>query len=161
MLDQYWMGDSYRISPEAPVPIVNIQDIDNRLGGAANVAMNVQALGASATLVGVVGEDENAEILKALIQEANINTKLITNDSFKTLTKLRAVSRNQQLLRLDFETEDHDVDASKVINAVKNLVSSHDAIIISDYGKGTVKGIAEIVSISKEQNKRRFRRRGW
>ena len=154
MLDQYWLGDSARISPEAPVPIVNIREMSNRLGGAANVAMNVSALGASVTLIGIAGNDENADKLETLLQGTNINSKIIRKDNFKTLTKLRAVSRNQQLLRLDFENENYIIDTSDIVSAFSNLIDDCDVAIISDYGKGTVNQVEDIIKIASNNNKK-------
>ena len=154
MLDQYWLGDSARISPEAPVPIVNIREMSNRLGGASNVAMNVSALGASVTLIGIAGNDENADKLEALLQGTNIHSKIIRKDNFKTLTKLRAVSRNQQLLRLDFENENYITDTADVVSTFSNLINDYDVAIISDYGKGTVNQVEEIIKIASKNNKK-------
>ena len=154
MLDQYWLGDSARISPEAPVPIVNIQEMSNRLGGAANVAMNVSALGASVTLIGIVGNDDNADKLETLLQSTSIYSKIFRRDNFKTLTKLRAVSRNQQLLRLDFENENFNLDTTDIVDEFSNSINDHDIAVISDYGKGTLNQVADIIKIASNNNKK-------
>ena len=153
MLDQYWLGETARISPEAPVPIVNIQNMEHRLGGAANVAMNVYGLGASATLVGVVGNDDNADKVFDLLNSTTIESKIIQRKDFKTSTKLRVVSRNQQLLRLDYENDNYKIDNSDVIKVCARLIPKHDAVVISDYSKGTVNQIEEIIEISCNENK--------
>lgn len=154
MLDQYWLGETARVSPEAPVPVVNIGDMENRLGGAANVAMNICSLGASATLVGVVGNDENADRLFHLLDKTTIKSGIIRKDNFKTSTKLRVVSRNQQLLRLDYENGDHAPSDPDVIEACAKLIPSHDAVVISDYGKGAVNQVAKIIEQARSADKK-------
>ena len=103
MLDRYWHGPTGRISPEAPVPVVKVEQIEERPGGAANVALNVAALGAKARLIGLVGNDEAADALAKGLKSVHVTTDFITVDNFPTITKLRVLSRHQQLLRLDFE----------------------------------------------------------
>mgnify|MGYP002648241599 CR=1 FL=1 len=103
MLDRYWHGGTSRISPEAPVPVVRVEDADDRPGGAANVALNVASLGGHAALAGLVGEDDNAELLTRRLAAANVSTYFQRSPDVPTITKLRVMSRNQQLLRLDFE----------------------------------------------------------
>lgn len=153
MLDQYWLGEAARISPEAPVPIVNIQNMENRLGGAANVAMNVCGLGASATLIGMVGNDDNADKLFDLLNSTTIESKIIQKKEFKTLTKLRVVSRNQQLLRLDHENDNYQIDNSEVIEACANVAPNNDVVVISDYCKGAVNQAEKIIEIARSKNK--------
>ncbi len=153
MLDQYWHGDTARISPEAPVPIVNIQNREERLGGAANVAMNICALGASATLIGAVGNDEYATKLISLLSKTDIKSNIIQNKNCKTSAKLRVLSRNQQLLRLDYESSDFEVDISELIKLCKELISSHDVVVISDYGKGAVNQVEKIIKIARDKDK--------
>src|SRR5262249_29507672 len=103
MLDRYWFGDTSRVSPEAPVPIVKINDKNDRPGGAGNVALNIAALGAKAHLLGVTGDDEAADSLETQLQQANVAVDLCKIKDFSTIIKLRIISRHQQLLRMDFE----------------------------------------------------------
>lgn len=152
MLDQYWLGDSSRISPEAPVPIVNINDMESRLGGAANVAMNVSSLGANATLLGICGEDENASRLQDLITGTSIHSQIINNSKINTLTKLRIVSRNQQVIRLDFDDEKYHLETKNVLEAFSELIAEHEVVVISDYGKGTVDQVAELIKRARAKN---------
>ena len=145
MLDQYWHGDTVRISPEAPVPIVNIKQIENRLGGAANVAKNIATLGAKVILVGAVGSDDNAKILAELAEKSNIQLDVQIVAS-PTITKLRVVGRQQQLLRLDFE------EKSSEINLVPNFhrhLDEADVIILSDYNKGALDQMSYFIEQAK------------
>ena len=103
MLDQYWIGESTRISPEAPVPIVKINTSENRLGGAANAALNARSLGSNVALCGIIGEDANGLIIKQLIQQNKIQNLVLESSDAQTINKLRLISRNQQMLRADFE----------------------------------------------------------
>src|SRR5699024_106930 len=103
MLDRYWYGATNRISPEAPVPVVKVNRLEERPGGAANVALNISSLGGGAHLIGLTGQDEPANILKQQLQAAHVYCDFVTLDSHPTITKLRVVSRNQQLIRVDFE----------------------------------------------------------
>ena len=153
MLDQYWFGETARISPEAPVPIVNIENMENRLGGAANVAMNICSLGASVALVGVTGNDEYADKLTSLLSNTSINSNIIRDKNFKTSTKLRVVSRNQQLLRLDYENNQYEFDTATVIDACQKFISKHEVVVISDYGKGTVNQVEEIIEVARREKK--------
>jgi len=109
MLDRYWQGPTQRISPEAPVPIVKINHDENRPGGAANVALNIASMGGKVTLAGITGTDEAAETLRTQLEAMNISCQFDQQTHLPTITKLRVVSRNQQLLRLDFEESFADV----------------------------------------------------
>ena len=103
MLDRYWYGSSSRISPEAPVPVVNVERYENRAGGAANVALNLAALGINCDIIGIVGKDEQGGVLKDLLKQKNIEPRFLEEENLPTITKLRILSRHQQLLRVDFE----------------------------------------------------------
>ena len=105
MLDQYWLGDTSRISPEAPVPVIRVTASETRLGGAANAALNAHSLGAAVTLAGIAGNDEHGAQLKKLLGEKGITDHLHTAANARTISKLRMISRNQQLVRADFEEE--------------------------------------------------------
>jgi len=137
MLDRYWFGEVSRISPEAPVPVVQISGSEERLGGAANVARNVTALGAHATLVSKIGQDEAARCLKDLLEQAHIESRLQIDPDKPTTIKLRVLSRRQQMLRMDFEAPHHET-TSLDTDQLLPLLNNHDAIVLSDYGKGTL-----------------------
>jgi D-glycero-beta-D-manno-heptose-7-phosphate kinase len=141
MLDRYWHGAVERISPEAPVPVVKVSREEERIGAAANVAYNVSTLGAQASFLGVVGDDEPGHRLEALLKETGIQAHLKRDPGLRTTVKLRVIGRQQQLLRMDFENEpDHEVLALQN-EAFTDLLGQQDAILFSDYGKG---GLAHI-----------------
>jgi len=153
MLDRYWFGAVDRISPEAPVPVVRVTREEDRLGGAANVAVNVQSLGAQATLLTVVGEDEPASRLQALLTERGIRTALGRDPKLKTIVKLRVIGRSQQLIRVDFEnTPDHEVLA-QMLAAFDVELPNHDAVICSDYGKGGLAHIPQMIERARAAHK--------
>jgi rfaE bifunctional protein kinase chain/domain len=147
MLDRYWHGAVDRISPEAPVPVVKVTREEERIGAAANVAYNVATLGAKASFLGVVGDDEPGHRLEALLRDTGIATHLKRDAGLRTTVKLRVIGRHQQLLRMDFENEpDHEALASQT-EAFAALAPEHDAILFSDYGKG---GLAHITSMIEQ-----------
>lgn len=154
MLDRYWFGDVSRISPEAPVPVLKIDRVDERPGGAANVARNIASLGAKATLLSVVGDDEaGARLEKLLNQHANLNALLHRDGSISTIIKLRAIARHQQLLRIDFETPpSHEVLQAKLADFRSQLPLA-DVVILSDYGKGGLTHIAEMIRLARAAGK--------
>ena len=144
MLDRYWFGDVERISPEAPVPVVRIARTEDRPGGAANVARNVAALGAQATLLSVIGDDEPAVTLERLLAQERIVTSFHRDSALPTTVKLRVIGRQQQLLRIDFETTpSHEVLATKLADYDRQ-VDGADLVVLSDYGKG---GLTHIVTM--------------
>lgn len=150
MLDRYWFGDVHRISPEAPVPVVKIERSDERLGGAANVARNAAALGAHTTLLSVVGDDEAGHTIKRLLEATGIRTTLHVDAALKTTVKLRVIGRQQQLLRIDFEeTPSHEVLTGK-LEEFKRLLADADVVILSDYGKGGLTHIADMITAARE-----------
>ncbi|MBA1190014.1 bifunctional D-glycero-beta-D-manno-heptose-7-phosphate kinase/D-glycero-beta-D-manno-heptose 1-phosphate adenylyltransferase HldE [Pseudomonas entomophila] len=138
MLDRYWHGGTSRISPEAPVPVVKVDQIEDRPGGAANVALNIAALGAPALLVGVTGEDEAAESLANSLEAAGVQAALQRIAHQPTIVKLRVMSRHQQLLRIDFE-EAFDTDTQALQQSVEALLDQVKVLVVSDYGKGALK----------------------
>lgn len=138
MLDRYWFGDTARISPEAPVPVVNIKSIDNRPGGAGNVALNIAALGAKATLLGITGQDEAAALLESQLAAANVGHDLTKSNAQPTIVKLRVISRHQQLLRLDFEEKIINQQQDNILSALRRHINQHTLVILSDYKKGTL-----------------------
>ncbi len=138
MLDSYWIGSTHRISPESPVPVVNINHTENRLGGAANVALNIGKMGLPVTLSGLIGEDKNAESLKELCKEHGIDTALISEPGFPTIMKLRVISRQQHIVRCDFEESSELSPAlmGRITDHLKKTIEDHDLIVLSDYNKG-------------------------
>ena len=152
MLDRYWFGDVSRISPEAPVPVVKIDRVEERLGGAANVARNAAALGAKASLLSVVGRDEAGRRLRQLLKSERIAASLHNDTTIKTTVKLRVIGRQQQLLRADFETlPSHEVLASK-LKDFQRLLKVCDVLILSDYGKGGLTHIAKMIALARRAN---------
>ena len=153
MLDRYWFGAVERISPEAPVPIVRVEREEERLGGAANVALNVQALGAGATLVTAVGEDAAARTLEDLLARAGVATLLRADPQLRTIVKLRVIGRSQQLLRADFENQpDHEVLAG-LQDSFEQALSAHHAVLFSDYGKGGLTHVARMIALARGQGR--------
>jgi len=146
MLDRYWFGDVERISPEAPVPVVKIARSEERPGGAANVARNAAALGAQATLLSVVGDDEPGRALARLLEGERVQASFLRDAAAPTTVKLRVIGRQQQLLRIDFETApSHEVLAAKLAD-FERLVAEADLVILSDYGKGGLAHIATMIA---------------
>jgi len=153
MLDRYWFGDVSRISPEAPVPVVKVERIEERLGGAANVARNALALGARTALLSVVGDDEAGRSLARLLAESEIDAGLHVDRDIDTTVKLRVIGRQQQLLRIDFETmPSHEVLQAKLSEFVSR-VASCDVVILSDYGKGGLAHISEMIRLARAAGK--------
>ena len=153
MLDRYWHGAVERISPEAPVPVVKITREEERVGAAANVAYNIAALGAKAAFLGVVGDDEPGQRLESLLRETGIDTHLKRDPALKTTVKLRVIGRQQQLLRMDFENEpDHETLASQN-EAFGQLVPKADAVLFSDYGKGGLAHIPNMIQVARKAGK--------
>jgi D-glycero-beta-D-manno-heptose-7-phosphate kinase len=153
MLDRYWHGAVDRISPEAPVPVVKVNREEERIGAAANVAYNVVTLGAQASFLGVVGDDEPGHRLEALLRETGIATHLKRDPGLRTTVKLRVIGRHQQLLRMDFENEpDHEALASQT-ETFASLAPQHDAVLFSDYGKGGLAHITSMIGAARAQRK--------
>ena len=152
MLDRYWYGPTQRISPEAPVPVVKINQDEDRPGGAANVALNIASLNGQVTLLGITGEDEAASTLKTHLSAMNIDCQFLQSAVHPTITKLRVLSRNQQLLRLDFEESFADVEKQPLIDKTKALVAQHDLLLLSDYDKGTLSDVQSLIKAANELN---------
>lgn len=138
MLDRYWIGETSRISPEAPVPVIKVGDIEERAGGAGNVAINIAALGANASVVGLTGKDDAAKSLINLMQQAGVEPHFSQDSSHATVTKLRVLSRNQQLIRCDFEDGFPNNNNQQLLEIFNQQISNAGAVILSDYGKGTL-----------------------
>jgi D-glycero-beta-D-manno-heptose-7-phosphate kinase len=153
MLDRYWFGEVNRISPEAPVPVVKVERSEERLGGAANVARNITSIGAVAALLSVVGDDEAGRTLGRLLDEGQIDAGLHVDRDIDTTVKLRVIGRQQQLLRIDFETTpSHEILQAKLADFEKR-VHDADVVILSDYGKGGLTHIAEMIRIARAAGK--------
>ncbi|MEJ8674632.1 MULTISPECIES: D-glycero-beta-D-manno-heptose-7-phosphate kinase [Chromobacterium] len=153
MLDRYWFGDVSRISPEAPVPVAKIARSEERAGGAANVARNIAGLGGKASILSVVGDDEAANALEALLVRDGIATSLKRDANISTTVKLRVVARQQQLIRLDFEdAPSHEILADK-LQEFADIVGEHDVVILSDYGKGGLTHVEEMIRLARAAGK--------
>ncbi|MBK8118435.1 MAG: D-glycero-beta-D-manno-heptose-7-phosphate kinase [Sulfuritalea sp.] len=153
MLDRYWFGEVSRISPEAPVPVVKVERTEERPGGAANVARNCAALGARVTLLSVVGADEAGHALARLLNDSGIQCSLHEDAKLSTTVKLRVIGRQQQLLRIDFEhAPDHEVLQAKLADFEARLAAC-DVVILSDYGKGGLAHITEMIVLARAVGK--------
>jgi len=153
MLDRYWFGDSDRISPEAPVPVVQVAKVDERLGGAANVARNVAALGANTTILGVVGEDEAGKRIGELLRQSGVNSQLEVDPNVPTTVKLRVIARQQQLIRLDFEETPSQTALEQKLARFEKALGTADVLVLSDYGKGALSQVAAMIEYARAQNK--------
>jgi rfaE bifunctional protein kinase chain/domain len=149
MLDRYWFGEVDRISPEAPVPVLAISDSEERAGGAANVACNISALGAKCDLISVVGNDDAAKSLEQLLADRGVTTGFIRDENHVTTVKLRLLSRNQQLLRADFEQQPDDVYIVEALGQFKKHLDNADIVLLSDYGKGVLRDIDQMIAAAK------------
>ena len=153
MLDRYWFGDVSRISPEAPVPVVKVDRSEERPGGAANVARNIAALGAQVALLSVVGTDEAGTTLARLLEESAVDASLHADPQLNTTVKLRVLGRQQQLLRIDFENSPaHEVLQAKLTD-FEQRITACDVVILSDYGKGGLTHISEMIRIARAHGK--------
>lgn len=152
MLDRYWFGATNRISPEAPVPVVKVQEIEERVGGAANVAMNIASLGVPVTLHGLIGQDDAGRALDTLLNAHHIQNHCVAVGTHPTITKLRILSRHQQLLRLDFEEGFHNVAGDSLLAKLSAEIADYGALILSDYGKGTLNAVQQMIQIARQAN---------
>lgn len=150
LLDRYWYGNLHRISPEAPVPIVHVQSLNERPGGAGNVAMNLAAIGVKTTLLGAVGNDSNAKTLLAKLEEAAIETFFHTLDNYPTITKTRVLSQQQQLIRLDHEEYFNLFNYSELVNEFIRQLPKFNAVVLSDYNKGTIQDPQPLIQAAKK-----------
>ena len=145
MLDRYWYGPTSRISPEAPVPVVKVETIEERPGGAANVAMNIASLGAGSRLVGLTGIDDAARALNKALADVNVKCDFVSVPTHPTITKLRVLSRNQQLIRLDFEEGFAGVDPQPLHDRIQSSLPSVGALVLSDYAKGALESVQQMI----------------
>ena len=150
MLDRYWFGEVDRVSPEAPVPVVRVVRREDRLGGAANVARNICALGAKASLLGIVGQDEAGGQIQFLADEAGINTQLVADHTINTTLKMRVLGRQQQLLRIDFEYPPSALALNHLDEKLSGVIKEHDVVVLSDYNKGALTRVQAIINMAKQ-----------
>lgn len=151
MLDRYWNGDSTRISPEAPVPIVKVGGVEDRPGGAANVALNIAALGANSKLLGLTGKDEAAQALADKMSAVNVSCDFLQLDDYPTITKLRVLSRGQQVIRLDFEEAVAAVDTQPLVAKTLANLADYQVMIVSDYNKGALAEVQAMIQAARQQ----------
>ena len=154
MLDRYWFGEVSRISPEAPVPVVHTRHTEERLGGAANVAANIASLGGQTTLLSVIGDDADGARLKALLKEKGIDDQTIADTKARTTVKLRVMAQNQQLLRIDFEELLQKEPRNMLHSALAALLPQVNTVIFSDYAKGSLVDIEELIALCRQGEKK-------
>jgi D-beta-D-heptose 7-phosphate kinase/D-beta-D-heptose 1-phosphate adenosyltransferase len=148
MLDRYWHGQALRVSPEAPVPVVQVGNREDRPGGAGNVALNIAALGSAATLVGMIGRDESGEELQSRLNAAGVYCDFLLSDDKPTITKLRVISQHQQLIRLDFEQIFGGSELTELVPKVQSLLEGNQALVLSDYGKGALSDVSKLIEFA-------------
>jgi len=154
MLDRYWSGGAERVSPEAPVPVVQISEIEERPGGAGNVALNIASLGGAVTLLGVVGADQEGESLQNILIKHGVQCDFQREEGVRTSTKLRVLSRHQQLIRLDFENRFDRLSLEAMLEHYKSQLDQHDVVILSDYGKGTLSDVQTMIQLARAAGKK-------
>ncbi|WP_372768016.1 bifunctional D-glycero-beta-D-manno-heptose-7-phosphate kinase/D-glycero-beta-D-manno-heptose 1-phosphate adenylyltransferase HldE [Pseudoalteromonas sp.] len=153
MLDRYWHGDTGRISPEAPVPVVKVSGLEDKAGGAANVAKNIAHLDGKVSLLGIIGEDDNGQSLEALLKSENIDSQLIRQSEAPTIAKMRVISRHQQVVRLDLEERFSEVHSQLLLEQLKAIITEFDLVVFSDYNKGSLHLISEMITVVKNAGK--------
>jgi rfaE bifunctional protein kinase chain/domain len=153
MLDEYWFGDVNRISPEAPVPVVKVKRSDQRPGGAANVARNIAALGAQTSLLSIVGRDDRATDLRVLLDRLGIVHHLQEDATIRTTLKLRVIGHQQQMLRIDFEEHPARASLDAKQSRFRELLPDHDVVVFSDYRKGALDRVGEMVQEARAQDR--------
>lgn len=152
MLDRYWYGGTNRISPEAPVPIVKIDSLEERPGGAANVALNITSLGGKARLIGLTGMDEPAKVLDEQLTNRHVHCDFVSVSTHPTITKLRVLSRNQQLIRIDFEEGFNNVDHTPILERIDAALTTSKVMVLSDYAKGALTAVQEMIKQARKVN---------
>jgi D-beta-D-heptose 7-phosphate kinase/D-beta-D-heptose 1-phosphate adenosyltransferase len=153
MLDRYWHGDTARISPEAPVPVVRVSDFEDKAGGAANVAKNIVHLGAQASLLGIIGEDDNGQSLQASLEKEGISSLLVKQNQAPTITKIRILSRSQQVVRLDIEQSFSQQHANLLSAEFERMIDQFEMVLFSDYNKGSLANIGTMIDVAKKAGK--------
>jgi len=152
ILDQYIYGETNRISPEAPVPVVRVKETEERPGGAANVAVNISSLGVNVQLLGVTGDDESSARLSTILSEQGVECHFVYQEDFPTITKQRVLSQHQQLIRLDYENETNNINSQTLIEKYLDLIDPANVIILSDYAKGSLDRVQTLIKYAKEKN---------
>ncbi len=152
MLDRYWFGEVDRISPEAPVPVVRVAKREDRLGGGANVARNIVALGGQVSLLGIVGDDEAGQQIARLADEGGIRAHLVTDSQMHTTLKMRVLGRQQQLIRIDFDYLPGQATLQSLEQQYQRLLDEHDIVVLSDYAKGVLTYCAPLIEMARKRN---------
>ncbi len=150
MLDRYWSGHAARISPEAPVPVVRVKTIEDRVGGAGNVALNIAKLGGKVTLLGVVGDDAEGEILRRLLEAEGVVCDFVVEQEIRSICKLRVMAQHQQLIRIDFEEATLKFDSDTLRAKLVDHLPENDTVVFSDYGKGTLADVSAYIIEAKQ-----------
>ena len=153
MLDRYFIGDTNRISPEAPVPVVRVAHTEDRAGGAANVARNIAHLDGQAAILGIIGNDTDGRLLKDLLVKEKVHSELLELDDARTISKTRIISRHQQMVRLDMEDTFPVAQAESVKQRYGELVEQYNTVIISDYAKGTLACVGDLIQAARKAGK--------
>lgn len=149
MLDRYWTGKAARISPEAPVPVVHVKSIEDRVGGAGNVALNIAKLGGKVTLLAVVGDDDEGKAIKRLLETANVNCAFVVEKNLRSICKLRVMAQHQQLIRVDFEDSPLKFDTGALSGLLQSHLNDNNVVVFSDYGKGTLANVQQHIQAAK------------
>lgn len=152
MLDRYWLGRSDRISPEAPVPVVTVDAVEERIGGAGNVACNITALGSQCTLLSVVGDDEAGRKIADIATQSGITPHFVVDAKEQSTVKLRIMSSNQQLLRTDFESPPAESTVDELVAKFTELLDDKQIIILSDYNKGALGKVQQLIKLANKKN---------
>ncbi|HEY8037226.1 MAG TPA: bifunctional D-glycero-beta-D-manno-heptose-7-phosphate kinase/D-glycero-beta-D-manno-heptose 1-phosphate adenylyltransferase HldE [Methylobacter sp.] len=150
MLDRYWSGQAARISPEAPVPVVRVKAIEDRVGGAGNVALNIAKLGGKVTLLGVVGDDAEGDAIRRLLEAEGVVCDFVVERKIRSICKLRVMAQHQQLIRLDFEETSLKFDSDVLLAKLAEHLPKNDTVVFSDYGKGTLADVSAYIIEAKQ-----------
>ncbi len=150
MLDRYWSGQAARISPEAPVPVVRVKTIEDRVGGAGNVALNIAKLGGKVTLLGVVGDDTEGDAIKRLLEAEGVVCDFVVEPGCRSICKLRVMAQHQQLIRIDFEETSLKFDSDALLARLTEHLPKNDTVVFSDYGKGTLRDVSTYITEAKQ-----------
>ncbi|KZN60887.1 nucleotidyltransferase [Pseudoalteromonas luteoviolacea CPMOR-1] len=153
MLDRYWHGDTGRISPEAPVPVVKVSSLEDKAGGAANVAKNIAHLDGKVGLLGLIGQDENGRKLNSILEDESIDSQLVSVDTLPTIAKMRVISRHQQVVRLDMEEQFLPEHSALLTEKLKAVIEAYEYVLFSDYNKGALANIKEMIEVAKQAGK--------
>lgn len=150
MLDRYWSGKAARISPEAPVPVVHVKTIEDRVGGAGNVALNIAKLGGKVTLLAVVGDDVEGQTIKRLLEAEGVTCEFVVEKAVRSICKLRVMAQHQQLIRVDFEESPLKFDEEALFARLSEHLPEHKVLVLSDYGKGTLANAPKYIHAAKQ-----------